>query len=84
MKRTLILFFATSILFSCTKIPPAHIEKTILLYQASNNNLTSYSIENINSLMDVENGAYLPDYFDKGESGDVLDRKSTRLNSSHL
>lgn len=72
MKRTLILFFATSILFSCTKIPPAHIEKTILLYQASNNNLTSYSIENINSLMDVENGAYLPDYFDKGESGDVL------------
>ncbi len=45
------------------------IERSLLIYIAGNNNLSSYGIKNIN---DIKSSPFVPQYFEKGDPGDVL------------
>lgn len=67
--KYLLIFIFVLCLCSCNKHHNTDINKTLLIYFAANNNLSSYAQDNIDELI---NDGYIPDYFDVDGSGDVL------------
>lgn len=53
---------------SCEKWEPERAESTILVYMAARNNLARFAVNDVNEMAE----GYLPDYFGKGEKGNVL------------
>lgn len=65
----LLVLFTNSCTTSCHEQKKPKIGKTLLIYFAANNNLSSYAEGNIYNIL---NNGYAPDYFEAGGSGDVL------------
>lgn len=68
--RILSLFILILGFYSCVKESPygVVVDRTVLIYMASNNNLRPNAIDN---LAELKRG-YLPNYFEPGGSGEVL------------
>ncbi len=68
IRRTALIILCGITLFSCTKIDDGGIRRSVLIYMAGNNNLSSNAVKN---LEDLKKG-FVPEYFDPGKGGDVL------------
>lgn len=68
----LLLLLSLYVVVGCEKNKDKDPDKTFLVYMIGNNNLASYMRTNINSLKDVESGAYVPNYTEVGKGGNIL------------